>query len=50
MDIEKVPVKEEWKGDLNEDYKSRYTYYFPKELETLGLPAEEETGGWGGKK
>ena len=49
-DIEKVPVKDEWKGDLSEDYKSRYTYYFPKELETLGLPAEEETGGWGGKK
>ena len=49
MNIEKVPVKEEWKGDLSEDYKSRYTYYFPKELETLGLPAEESTGGWGGK-
>ena len=50
MDIEKVPVKDEWKGDLSEDYKTRYTYYFPRELETLGLPAEEETGGWGGKK
>ena len=50
MDIEKIPVKDEWKGDLTEDYKTRYTYYFPKELETLGLPAEEETGGWGGKK
>ena len=50
MDIQKVPVKDEWKGDLSEDYKTRYTYYFPRELETLGLPAEEETGGWGGKK
>ena len=50
VDIEKVPVKDEWKGDLSEDYKTRYTYYFPRELETLGLPAEEETGGWGGKK
>ena len=50
MDIQKVPVKDEWKGDLSEDYKTRYTYYFPRELETLGLPAEEESGGWGGKK
>ena len=50
MDIEKVPVKDEWKGDLTADYKTRYTYYFPKELETLGLPAEEESSGWGGKK
>ncbi len=47
IDIKKIPVKDEWKGDLSEDYKSRYTYYFPKELETLGLPAEEpSSGGW----
>jgi succinate dehydrogenase/fumarate reductase flavoprotein subunit len=47
IDIEKVPVKDEWKGDLNADYKDRYTYYFPNELETLGLPAEEASTGWG---
>lgn len=48
--VDRVPVKEEWKGDMNADYKSRYTYYFPNELKTLGLPEEEQSGGWGGKK
>ena len=50
MDIEKVPVKDEWKGDLNADYADRYGYYFPGEREAKGLPEEEESsGGWGKK-
>ena len=47
VDVARVPVKDAWKGDLTADYKTRYTYYFPNELETLGLPAEETSGGWG---
>ena len=47
MDVARVPVKDSWKGDLTADYKTRYTYYFPNELETLGLPAEEASSGWG---
>lgn len=48
MTTAKVPVKDEWKGDLSEDYATRYQYYFPGEREAMGLPAEEEGGGgWG---
>ena len=47
VDVARVPVKDAWKGDLTADYKTRYTYCFPNELETLGLPTEEATGGWG---
>ena len=47
VDVARVPVKDSWKGDLTADYKTRYTYYFPNELETLGLPAEEASSGWG---
>lgn len=47
MTVNKVPVKDAWKGDLTEDYATRYRYYFPGEREAMGLPAEEATGGWG---
>ena len=47
MKVEKVPVKEEWTGDRNADYDTRYLFNFPKERETLGLPEKEESGGWG---
>lgn len=49
MTTAKVPVKDEWKGDLSADYAERYQYYFPGEREAKGLPAEEESGGWGKK-
>ena len=45
--IDKVPVKEEWKGDLTEDYATRYGYFFPGEREAKGLPEEEQKGSWG---
>lgn len=45
--VAKVPVKDEWKGDLSADYTERYTYFFPGERDALGLPPEESTGGWG---
>lgn len=47
MAVSKQPVKDEWKGDLTQDYADRYGYYFPGEREAKGLPEEEATGGWG---
>lgn len=50
MEVTKQPVKDEWKGDLSQDYADRYGYYFPGEREAKGLPEEEESsGGWGKK-
>lgn len=47
--VNKVPVKEEWKGDLSAPYTERYTYYFPGEYEAKGIPQETSSGGWGKK-
>ncbi|MGN1406685.1 MAG: hypothetical protein ACI4WM_10450, partial [Erysipelotrichaceae bacterium] len=47
MAVNKEPVKDEWKGDLNADYADRYGYYFPGEREAKGLPEEETSSGWG---
>lgn len=40
MTISKVDIKEEWKGDLSQDYAKRYAWRFPGEAEAKGLPAE----------
>ena len=45
MQVGRVEVKDEWKGDTTLDYAMRYTYRFPGEAEAKGLPAE--SGGWG---
>lgn len=46
--IEKVNVPEEWVGDVNEDYLTRYGFNFPGELDYLGIEAPEATdSGWG---
>lgn len=42
----KVPVKDEWKGDVTQPYAERYGYYFPGETEAKGIVVEESTG-WG---
>ena len=47
MQVGRVEVKDEWKGDTTLDYAKRYTYRFPGEAEAKGLPAEEKSGGWG---
>lgn len=47
MQVSSLPVKDEWKGDLTEDYATRYASRFPGEAELLGLPVEETSGGWG---
>lgn len=41
MVLEKVEVPEESKGDLSEDYVTRYPYRMPGELEALGIEAPE---------
>lgn len=41
MTLERVPVKDEWKGDLSKPYTERYPARWPGEAEALGL--EEET-------
>ena len=48
MNVARVPIKDEWKGDLEEEYQSRYGVRFPTEAATLGLPEEQSSGGWGG--
>ncbi|MCD7857182.1 MAG: hypothetical protein LUG55_05190 [Clostridiales bacterium] len=45
--LEKVPVPEEWAGDLQRPYEKRYVYYFPGEPEAKGF--EAPTSRWGGK-
>ena len=48
MTVDKVPVKDEWKGDLNAEYTDRYKVYYPGEREAKGIPEEEQSsGGWG---
>jgi succinate dehydrogenase/fumarate reductase flavoprotein subunit len=38
MNVSKIDIKEEWKGDLTEDYASRYSnIFFPGEVEALHL-------------
>ncbi len=46
MTVSKVDIKDEWKGDLSEDYTKRYGWRFPGETEAKGLPPEKETQGW----
>lgn len=38
MEIKRVPVKDEWKGDLSQPYTERYVTRLPGEAEALGLP------------
>ncbi len=47
MTTSRVDIKDEWKGDLSEDYTERYTYYFPGEAEAVGFEVQESSG-WGG--
>lgn len=47
MQVGRVEVKDEWKGDVSEDYATRYPARFPGEAEAKGLPVEESSGGWG---
>lgn len=42
MRIEKVPVKDEWKGDLSKPYTERYRVYYPGEIEALNLDVDEQ--------
>jgi succinate dehydrogenase/fumarate reductase flavoprotein subunit len=42
IEYEKVPVKEEWTGDRSIPYEKRFAYFFPGELEALGLEVEHE--------
>lgn len=48
MDVEKVDIKDEWKGDTSADYTERYaTWRFPGEQAALNLPDIELTTSWG---
>jgi succinate dehydrogenase/fumarate reductase flavoprotein subunit len=44
MALTKVPVKDEWKGDLSKKYEERYIYRFPGETEAKKLPPERSGG------
>lgn len=46
MELNRVPVPEEWTGDRMMTYENRYGYYFPGEATAKGF---EEPKGWGGK-
>ncbi len=49
VQIDKVDIPDEWKGDLSMDYAERYgAFRFPGETEAKGLPEEEEDSGWNG--
>ncbi len=47
MQASSLPIKDEWKGDLSEEYTSRYVSRFPLEADALGIEVEETSGGWG---
>lgn len=48
MDVEKVDIKDEWKGDTSADYTERYaTWRFPGEQDALNLPDITLTTSWG---
>lgn len=47
MLVERIPVKQEWVGDLKEEYAKRYPIRFPGEAEAMGLPEEpKEAPAW----
>lgn len=48
MAVERVEVPDSWKGDLTQDYATRYPGRFPGEAEAMGLSAEEAqtSGAW----
>lgn len=47
MDVEKVDIKDEWKGDTSADYTERYaTWRFPGEQDALDLPDITLTTSW----
>ena len=48
MQVGRVNLKDEWKGDLTEDYATRYSARFPLEAKAKGIVEESSsTGGWG---
>lgn len=40
MTVSRIAVKDEWKGDLNQEYVKRYGWRFPGEAKAMGLPEE----------
>ena len=46
MVIEKVEVKDDWKGDMTEDYATRYPSRYPGEADALGLEEESSSSSW----
>ena len=44
MAVYKIPIKDEWKGDVNEDFASRYANtFYPGEAEALHLNVEKKS-------
>jgi succinate dehydrogenase/fumarate reductase flavoprotein subunit len=43
MTLSKVNIKDEWKGDLKQDYAKRYGWRFPGEARAKGLPEEQQS-------
>ena len=47
--VDKVSVKDSWKGDCTQEYSKRYLYYFPGEPEAKGFTVPQPPrGAWGG--
>lgn len=44
MEVVRVEIPDEWKGDPNEPYQQRYPMRFPGETEALGLDPANEPG------
>ena len=48
MKVDRVDIKDEWKGDTSASYEERYaTWRFPGENEAKGLPEIALTTSWG---
>lgn len=49
MRTRKIPVPEEWTGDINAAYQERYHYYYPGEPEAKGFTIRSDAP-WSGKR
>ncbi len=49
ISAERIPIPDEWAGNREEAYHSRYIYYFPGEPEIKGFEAPKKQWGQGGR-
>ncbi len=44
IEVDKIPIPDEWAGDKNEPYDKRYVFYFPGEPEKMGFEVPQRSG------